>query len=75
MNYTRRPYELMYNTDESREDGQSGGKLTHKWTNQERTVVAADETVTVLVLQLTIHVLFRLLHCNVHETVKPSKHA
>jgi hypothetical protein len=39
-----------------------------------RTVVAPDERITILVLQLTIHVLLSLLHRNVHITIQASQY-
>ena len=39
------------------------------------TVVATDEGVTILGLELAVHVLLRLLHRNVHEAVEARKHA
>ena len=40
-----------------------------------RTVVATDEGVAILGLELPIYVLLRLLHRNVHEAVEARKHA
>ena len=40
-----------------------------------RTVVATDEGIAVLGLELPIYVLLRLLHRNVHEAVEARKHA
>lgn len=34
------------------------------------TVIASDEAVTILGLELTILVLLRLLHCNIHEAIQ-----
>jgi len=42
--------------------------------NPGRTVVAPYEGITILVLQLAIHVLLSLLHCNVHITVQTSQY-
>ena len=39
-----------------------------------RTVVAADKCVAILCLQLSVHILFRLLHRNVHVPVEACKH-
>jgi hypothetical protein len=39
------------------------------------TVVATDEGVAILGLELAVHVLLRLLHRNVHEAVEARKHA
>ena len=37
-------------------------------------IVTANETVTVLILQLAALVLFRLLHGNVHEAIETREH-
>lgn len=42
--------------------------------NPGRTVVAPYEGVAILVLQLAIHVLLGLLHCDVHITIQTSQY-
>lgn len=37
------------------------------------TIVASYEGITILVLELAIHILFRLLHCNVHIPIQASQ--
>lgn len=77
--HTRRPYELMYNTDvqnNRQEMCQCGQDTPHKRRKQTtRTIVATNEAVAVLVLQLSIHVLLCLFHRNVHEAIQTSQDA
>lgn len=47
--------------------------LSYKILHGTHTIVSSYESVTVLVLQLTIDIFFRLLHCNVHVTIKTSQ--
>jgi hypothetical protein len=37
------------------------------------TIVSSYESITIFVLQLTIHILFSLLHRNVHVSIKTSQ--
>lgn len=58
-------------------DGHGPGDITHSHGAVSRglTVVAANEAVAILVLQLGVDVLFRLLHRDVHEAVQARQHA
>ena len=47
----------------------------HPAKTKKRTIISADKTIAVLSLELSLHVLLRLLHGNVHEAVQAGQHA
>ena len=39
------------------------------------TIVAPNKTISILRLQLTIHIFFSLFHCNIHVPIKTGQYA